>query len=98
MGSPSDTQSVTRLPEARLSRMEPDPHVGYPKAARLLRRGGRLAVLSHRIVAGPSSARLDDVVARSAPSFPLGPLPTVRELAARVKRPTPLTSLRCWRQ
>jgi SAM-dependent methyltransferase len=62
-----------------------DPHVGYPKAARLLRPGGRLAVLSHRIVAGPSSARLDDVVARSAPSFPLGPLPTGRELAARVE-------------
>lgn len=62
-----------------------DPHVGYAKAARLLRRGGRLAVLSHRIVAGPSSAQLDDVVARSAPSFPLGQLPTGRELAARVE-------------
>lgn len=48
-----------------------DPAVGYRKAASLLRPRGRLALLSHRIVAGPASDELDAVLARCAPSFPL---------------------------
>ena len=59
------------------------PNVAYDKAASLLRPGGRLALLSHRVVAGPLSGELDAVIARCAPSFPLAPGRTV---AAEVER------------
>jgi SAM-dependent methyltransferase len=47
------------------------PEVAYDKAASLLWPGGRLALLSHRVVASPISGELDAVIARCAPSFPL---------------------------
>lgn len=60
-----------------------NPEVAYDKAASLLRPGGRLALLSHRVVGGPMSGELDAVIARCAPSFPLAPGRTV---AAEVER------------
>lgn len=48
-----------------------DPDVGYAKVASVLRPGGRLALLSHRVVAGPFGDELDELIARCAPIFPL---------------------------
>jgi hypothetical protein len=44
-----------------------------------------LALLSHRVVARPGSDQFDAVVRHSAPSFPLGPLPSIRTLRAAVR-------------
>lgn len=60
------------------------PDVAYDKAASLLRPGGRLALLSHRVVVGPMSGELDAVIARCAPSFPLARMRTAPVEVQRV--------------
>jgi SAM-dependent methyltransferase len=62
-----------------------DAKAGYPKAAAHLRPGGRLALLSHRVVVGPGSDQFDAVVRHCAPSFPLGAAPSTRTLHAAVR-------------
>lgn len=62
-----------------------DPWVGYRKAAALLSPTGRLALLSHRVVAGPGTDAFDEVVRRCAPSFRLGVLHSATALKATVQ-------------
>jgi SAM-dependent methyltransferase len=62
-----------------------DPRIAYRKAARLLRGDGRLALLSHRVVAGPLANEFEAVVKRCAPSFPLMPRFTAADLRTRVQ-------------
>ena len=61
-----------------------DPDIGYRKAAALLRRGGRLALLSHTVVANPVTDVLDVLVRRHTSSFQLLPAGTTAEVRARV--------------
>ena len=63
-----------------------DPDVGYSKAASLLRPGGRLALLSHRVVAGRFAEELDDVIASCSPTFPLASGRTASSEIERVSR------------
>jgi len=61
-----------------------DPRVGYRKAAALLRPGGRLALLTHTLVAGPLTDVLGALVKRHAPSLRVIPVRTVEQIRAHV--------------
>lgn len=61
-----------------------DPRIGYRKAAALLRPGGRLALLTHTLVAGPLTDALGALVKRHAPSFRMIPVRTVEQIRAQV--------------